>query len=1439
MKSSGTAVRWSRAQRAKSLLRRIDAHGYALALLSVGIAFGTSLLLQHFEFRVPAAPLLLLAVAVTSWYGGPGSSVLAVILSIITFDWYFTQPARSVYMSPREIPYFITFIAFASLMSWFSTTRRRTEERLRGSEAYLAEGQRLAHTGSLAWNATGDRLVYCSEEAFRIFGFDPEAGLPAREALLRLVLPEDRDRIVKSLQSALREKVDTVDEYRIALPDGTVKDIYTIRHPVLDSAGDVVRVTGTVIDITERKRAEEKLRNSEERFRTLVQFSFDVYWETDAQHRFTRQEFTETLADAPAPGSEIGKTRWEVPYVEPNEEAWRKHRETVDARLPFRDFELARPTPDGGKRYVSVSGLPVFDPAGRFLGYRGVGRHITERKRVEAELRARQELLDLAQQAARAVAFDWYIGARESENRWSPELEAIYGLEPGTFDRSYRGWKNLIHPDDWPSVKAAINRANESGDVAAEYRVLHRDGTVHWLQAKGRMFFDAKGQPERMVGFMIDVTDWRQAEEAVRASEARFRTFVDHATDAFFLHDDDLRVIDVNRHACEALGYTRDELIGMHPSRFDAGLDERTLAQVAERVGAGETVTFETRHRHKDGREFPVEIRARQFRQGGRAFRLSLARDISDRKRAEEERREHLWFLESMDRVNRAMQGTNDLERLMSEVLDAVLDIFACDRAWLIHPCDPGAPSWSPVMERTRPEFPGAFTAGTEFPVDADVAALFAAARESDRVVHFAGEAGADVPAVAERFAIRSQMAIAVHPKIDQPYLFGVQQCSHARVWTAQEDRLFQEIGRRLADALTSLLMFRGLRDSERKLDAAQRIARVGWWERDFTTNRVALSTEVCRIFGIDPVDLPHWHQRWLSVIHPEDRARAAEAAAAALRGDARYDVEYRVVRPDGTERVVHSVGDVTRDGSGVPVRQFGMLQDITELRQAEIELRASEARFRTFVDHATDAFFRLDDHSTVIDVNRQACESLGYSRDELIGMHPRDFDAGLGASALAQIIGRIGSGDTVTFETLHRCKDGSVFPVEIRARQFEEGGRHFRLSLARDISERKRAEEALRESETRFRTFVDHAADAFFMLDSEQGTILDVNRGACESLGYSRDELIGMTPLAFDVDLDHTTFESIATRAAAGETVLFDRHRHRRKDGVLFPVEVQTSVFRHGGRRFLLKIARDITDRVEADEQRARLRALEADLAHINRVSLMGELTTSIAHEVNQPLSGVVSNASACLRWLAASPPNLEEARDAARRIVRDGKRAADVIARVRALTRRAAMPTGELDLNQTIQEVLALVGDEAKRRSVIVRTQFAGELAPVEGDRVQVQQIVLNLVMNAIDAMSGVDERTRELIITTRGLDADHVQVTVEDSGTGLDPNGMEKIFEPFYTTKAGGMGMGLSICRSMVHSQGGRLWAAAKDGPGAMFHFTLPKYAGEEPHAAAERV
>lgn len=230
-----------------------------------------------------------------------------------------------------------------------------------------------------------------------------------------------------------------------------------------------------------------------------------------------------------------------------------------------------------------------------------------------------------------------------------------------------------------------------------------------------------------------------------------------------------------------------------------------------------------------------------------------------------------------------------------------------------------------------------------------------------------------------------------------------------------------------------------------------------------------------------------------------------------------------------------------------------------------------------------------------------------------------------------------------------------------------------------------------------------------------------------------------------------------------------------------------------------------------------------------MNRVSALGELSSSIAHEVNQPLTGITSNGSACLRWLATDVPNLEEVRGGLRDIVRDGKRAGEIIARIRGLAKKAPPTQTTLDLNETVREVLALVAEDIKRKNLALTTEFAEHLAPVLGDRVQLQQVVLNLVVNAIDAMSNTT--SKQLVVATCNDEAGLARVVVQDTGTGLDPNAIEKIFEPFYSTKPGGMGMGLSISRSIVEYHGGILWATANQGTGTSIQFTIPQCSGAQ--------
>jgi PAS domain S-box-containing protein len=291
---------------------------------------------------------------------------------------------------------------------------------------------------------------------------------------------------------------------------------------------------------------------------------------------------------------------------------------------------------------------------------------------------------------------------------------------------------------------------------------------------------------------------------------------------------------------------------------------------------------------------------------------------------------------------------------------------------------------------------------------------------------------------------------------------------------------------------------------------------------------------------------------------------------------------------------------------------------------------------------------------------------------------------------------------------------------------------------------------------------------------------------------------------------------------SAIGEGKVFDsQHRLLMPDGRVKHVHATGQAVTAGDLDFVGAV-RDVTERVHADEA---LRQARADLAHVVRVATLNAMTASIAHEVSQPLSGILTNADTCLRMLAADPPKLAGAIETARRTVRDAHRASEVIRGLRAMFSTKAPTMEMVDLNDSAREVIALSAGELQKGGALLRTAFAEGLPPISADRVQLQQVILNLLLNAADAMAEVEDRPRILLVET-DLDGEGaVRLAVRDSGTGVDPHAVEKLFEPFYTTKPGGMGVGLSICRSIIENHDGHLWAEATEAPGATFSFRIP--------------
>jgi PAS domain S-box-containing protein len=361
-----------------------------------------------------------------------------------------------------------------------------------------------------------------------------------------------------------------------------------------------------------------------------------------------------------------------------------------------------------------------------------------------------------------------------------------------------------------------------------------------------------------------------------------------------------------------------------------------------------------------------------------------------------------------------------------------------------------------------------------------------------------------------------------------------------------------------------------------------------------------------------------------------------------------------------------------------------------------------------------------------------------------------------------------------------------------------------------------------LGEREARIRRLVDSNIIGIVIWNF-QGRIIEANEAFLDIVGYAREDLVSgrlrwmeLTPVEWR-DADD---QNIAELKAAG-TVQPREREFFRKDGSRVPVLLGATTFgdlQDEGVAFVL----DLTDRKHAEEA---LRKAQAELAHVTRVTTLGELTASIAHEVNQPLAAVVNAAAACLRWLHGSTPNLDEARHAVDWIIKEGNRASEVIRRVRALANKTDIEKVPLDINDAVKEVIALVEREMDGHRVSLRTELAPALPMILGDRVQLQQVIINLVMNGIEAMQSVTDRPRELVIQSQQDETRRVLVTVADSGVGIFAENADRLFNAFFTTKSSGMGMGLSICRSIVDAHGGRLWATANVPHGATFQFTLP--------------
>jgi PAS domain S-box-containing protein len=573
-------------------------------------------------------------------------------------------------------------------------------------------------------------------------------------------------------------------------------------------------------------------------------------------------------------------------------------------------------------------------------------------------------------------------------------------------------------------------------------------------------------------------------------------------------------------------------------------------------------------------------------------------------------------------------------------------------------------------------------------------------------------------------------------------------------------------------------------------------------------------------------------HNRWGVAIHPDDLATVDEEWRSHIANGNAFVMEQRLRRADGEYRWLLVHRQPFRDEEGTIINWYGVAHDIEDRKLAEIKLQAAEQNLRATVNTIPSLVWQADTSGRVEFFNDRWFEYTGCSPSQQLGwdwtstIHPDD------RTLVSDAWRRMQAGnEPLEFEARMRRFDGQYRWFLFRVEPWHDANGNIQrwYGVNTDIEDRKRAEDALRESEQRFRDFSDAASDWYWETGPDHKfTFMPEARpgfapiAAPDRLGRTRWDL------AADVDEEPAKWREHAATLEARKPFRNFTYRVRLRDGSMMHLAA-SGIPRFDSQGVFLGYrggGSDVTAAVRADQAQKALRQARAELSHVTRLTTLGELTASIAHEVNQPLAGIVGNGSACFRWLEKDPPRLDEVRASVEAMVADATRAAAIIARIRALAKKAEAQKEVFDVNDLVRESILLVQRELANHNIEMKQEFGPSPAAVLGDRVQIQQVIINLIMNAIESMETVHHRPRELRIRSNSIDGVLVTVEVQDTGAGIDPKNSAKLFDAFFTTKPKGLGMGLSISRSIIDAHDGRLTAVGAE-HGATFRLTLPSH------------
>jgi PAS domain S-box-containing protein len=1241
------------------------------------------------------------------------------------------------------------------------------------------------------------------------------------------VHPDDVTGIVDKWRACLASGEIFEYETRVRRADGEYRWMLHRKFPLRDEHGKILKWYGSSMDIEDYKRAEEQLRRSAEelqrsesylaegqRLAHMGSWAFDAagfdYWSPE----LFRMHGLEPASKAPTVQEYLDR-------VHPRDREFMAELiKRILAEPSCFDTTKRIVRPDGEVRYIRYVGTPVVENQA-LKNFFGTAIDVTEYELLTLELHRREAYLTEAQRLSHTGSFGWKPDG--GEIFWSDETYCIF-----EYDRAVKPTIDLVvervHPVDRVDFQEVIDRASgKATDFEHAYRLLLPDGRVKHVHALAHTLYDASGNRE-FVGAVMDVSERKRAEVAVLRSEKELRNVIETIPISVWTALPDGTVDFVSRHWRDHSGLSEENPYGtgwqtaVHPDDIDRHL-EKWRASLA----TGAPFENEARRRAADGEYRWFLARAVPLRdeQGIILKWYGITMEIDDRKRAEETVRasEYKFRLavESIPGLVAITTAKGELELVNGQVLKYFGKKLEELQSWhttnAVHPDD---------LPRVLTEWE--YAVETEQPHDSEHRL-----RRADGVYRW--------------FQARALPLRDDEDRVVRWYL----------LFTDIDDRKKAE---------------EKLRRSEASLLDAQRLSRTGSWTHDFSSGTVTVSPETARIWGIQTEDNAAVSDFFFARMHPEDRLSVEQAYKEAHVKKADFESEFRIVLPDGTIKNVHSVGHPIVSESGDIVEFVGAAIDISERKQAEQRLIVQHTVTQMLATAATleevtpkilqtvcellfwdvGALWSVDREVGVLRCVRiWHKESVQVSEFEETSRNTT-FMPGIGLPGrvwfsrepmyIPDVVrdANFPRAPIAAREVLHAAfgfpilLGGEVLGVmeffSYEIRQPDQDLLDMMATIGSQIGqfiERKRAEEALQRSQFYLSEAQRLAHTGSWAWSPATGDIRYWSEECFRVLGFDP----AGSPPRFETFFERIHPDDQASSRGRFEKAIREKADFEMEYRIVHPsgetrdihVVGHPTIGPSGDLMEFVGTVIDITERKRAEEA---FRTAQMELAHVTRVATLGELTASIAHEVNQPLGALVNNAGACLGWLDAE--NLEEARNSVALMMDDAQRASEIITRVRALVKKAPPQKDWLDINQTIGEVLALGQSEVQRNHIALETQLSDDVPVVFADRIQLQQVMLNLMMNAIEAMAQVTG-PRELLISSGADGPKGVVVVVRDSGLGLDSKSLERLFEPFYTTKPQGMGMGLAICRSIIEAHHGRLWATTNEDRGATFHFTLP--------------